>query len=118
MRIYAYKICLIILILVSFSFIAQAKSKICIKFRSKSLVQILDQYAKNGYVVLGPTEVTEVTHDYVKLFQMKEIKRNKKLKIIDQKGKKVTLHRGDRVYMIKKKRNVILIKVPEKKGYE
>jgi len=118
MRICAYKICLAFLILFSFPFIARAESKILIRLSSKSLPQILDQYAKNGYTVLGPIEVTEVTYDYVKLFQMREIKKSKKVKIINQKGKQATLHRGDKVYLIKKNKNVILIKIPKKAGHE
>ncbi len=98
---------ILLAVLLAFSF-CNAHSKI--KFKAKTLVQILDQYAKRGYTVIGPVEITDVTRDYLIPFHMQKIKKTKHIKIIDKKGKHVKLRKGDIVYIIKKGKKVIIIK--------
>ncbi len=75
-----------------------------LRFKAKKLTQILDQYAKKGYVIVGPVEI-----------DMREIKKTKRLEIINKEGKPTNLRRGDRVYIIKKGEKTIIIKLPFKK---
>ena len=102
------------LIILVFSSFSNAESKI--KFKSKELPQILEQFIKKGYTIVGPVEVTGVTHDYVKFFHQSMIKKSKKIRIINKKGKHIRLHKGDMVYIIKKSKHVFIIKTLQKKA--
>ena len=99
----------IIIVLFGLSPFCSASSKV------KSLPQILDEYAKKGYTITGPVEVTELGSDYIKLYRSGLIRGIKELKVRDKKGKPAILHKGDQVYVIRKGNRVIIIKLPLRK---
>lgn len=79
-------------------------------FKYKKLSQVLQQFQKKGYDVIGPVQVTKVRKNQIWFYNAPSIKAEH-IMIVNEKGKPVRLEGNTFVYVIRKKGHVILIKI-------
>ncbi|GEM_PF-5314756 len=79
--------------------------------------KLLMEYEKKGFSIVGPIQVEKVNSDCVFLYQFKKICRTEKTKltIIDKDGKCAKIRENDWVYVLKKGKEVVLIKIQKRK---
>ena len=84
------------------------------KIKHKTLSEILEKYSQQGFSIVGPVQIENITHAYIKCYEFKKI-RKKNVKIINKKGKPVPLCKNDWVYVLEKEDKTIIIKIPKEK---
>lgn len=75
------------------------------------LMQVVEQFEKQGFSRLGPLHVTRGPGDGVVDFYRHSPVRYDEIRILDQKGERVVLDTNVRVYLLQKDSRVILIRL-------
>ena len=89
-----------------------------VQSKSKDFLKLtINKYLKNGFKIYGPYNVDKVENGYAYLFvyskqhMVIDLLKSKK---INEKGKDVSIYKGDKVYLLKKNNKIVLLKI--KKG--
>jgi hypothetical protein len=76
-----------------------------------ALHEIINNYKDEGYSIIGPLQVTKVPSRGVVCFYKHKPVKYHKVNVVNDEGQKANLDKYDRVYLIQKNRNIILIKL-------
>ena len=91
---------------------AQEKENIQTEDKSKAqLMQMVEQYEKQGFSRLGPLHVTGLPGDGVVDFYKHGPVRYEEIRIVNERAEEADLDKYDRVYLLQKDGQVILIRL-------
>ncbi len=100
---------ILILFIIFLSSVCSGKS--LIKIKHKSLLKILEKYTKKGFDIIGPAQIVKVSSNNIIVYNIGSFSKDNKTIIINEKGKPTKLYDNDWIYILKRNKHIIFIKI-------